>query len=373
MRILYDGSIFGFQAAGGISRFYASVIRRLPAAWQPTLITPVADNASFPVHPRLRVFRWRRFQPTRMSNVLERGYFRAIVSRARPQLVHPTYYSLLTRRLRGPNHFRVRPRCPVVISVWDMIHETYPEMMDPDGFWALRKREAIVAADAVICISEHTRRDLLERIPVPEDRVFVVPLASELDESMAQGGSPPLAAPYFLYVGGRNAYKNFDGLLAAFAKVAPQRAGVRLAVVGVPFLPAESARIAALGLSGRVERLPVVDDRQLACLYRGSVALVYPSLYEGFGIPPLEAMACGTAVIASDRSSLPEVVGDAGLSFDPTSPDAVDALAGHMFRVLDDPGARARLIVQGRARAARFSWDHTATRTIEIYRALAGN
>ena len=161
MRILYDGCIFGFQAAGGISRFYASVIRRLPADWQPTIVAPAGDNAMFPRHPRLRAYRWRRFQPTQVSNVLERAYFRAAETLARPQIFHPTYYTLLTHRMAAAGHFRRRPRCPMVISVWDMIHETYPAMLDPTGFWAARKHEAVLAADAIICISEHTRRDLV--------------------------------------------------------------------------------------------------------------------------------------------------------------------------------------------------------------------
>ena len=337
MRVLYDGTIFGFQAAGGISRFFTSLIRRLPVDWQPSVITPQVNNLYFPEHPRLQVFRWRRFQPTRVSNVLERHYFQAVVRRMRPQLVHPTYYTLLTRRQASANQFYRNYRCPVVLSVWDMIHEVYPRMIEQSDFWAARKREAVQAADAIICISEHTKRDLLARIPIPEEKVSVVYLASDLDESLAHGDEPVPPSPYFLYVGGRSAeYKNFDGLLAAFARVAAQRPEPLLVVTGPP--PPEPAN-------------PRKPPR---------------------GIPPLEAMACGTVVIASDRASLPEVVGDAALSFDPGSPQAAEELAGHMLSLLDSPGRRADLIARGKERAAGFSWDRTAAQTLEIYRRVLG-
>ena len=205
----------------------------------------------------------------------------------------------------------------------------------------------------------------------PKSKVSVVYLASELDEGMIRDDAPPLDMPYFLYVGARTGYKNFDGLLEAFAHATRKRNDFCLAVVGAPFLPEERQRIETLGLSERIRHLPVADDPSLARLYHGSLALIYPSHYEGFGIPPLEAMACGTTVIASNRSSLPEVVGDAGLSFDPTAPQAVEELAAHMLRLIDDPAERARLIARGRVQAAKFSWDRAASQTVEIYRTLA--
>ena len=373
MRLLYDGTIFGFQAAGGISRYFTSVIRRLPSDWQPTVIAPRVDNFIFPEHPHLRVIRWRRFRPSRVSNVLERTYFQSVVRRLRPQIVHPTYYTLLTRRQASANQFRRHYRCPVVLNVWDLIYMAYPDMIEQSAFWAARMREAVLAADAIICISENTRRDLLRYIPIPEERVFVVPLASDLDESLTHGDEPTPPAPYFLYVGGRSAgYKNFDGLLVAFARVAAQRPEPTLVITGYPLTDQEQKRLHDLGLTGRVHWLPTQSDRALARLYRHSQAFVYPSLYEGFGIPPLEAMACGTVVISSDRSSLPEVVGDAGLSFDPTAPDAADQLAAHLFTALDDPARRADLIARGRARAATFSWDRAAAQTMEVYRTVLG-
>jgi hypothetical protein len=143
VRLLYDGTIFGFQAAGGISRFFTSLIRRLPADWQPAVITPRVENFIFPEHPRLRVYRWRRFRPSQVSNVLERTCFQAVVRALRPQIIHPTYYTLLTRRHASANQFRGQYRCPVVLNVWDLTYMVYPDMIENSAFWAARMREAV--------------------------------------------------------------------------------------------------------------------------------------------------------------------------------------------------------------------------------------
>src|SRR5205085_2468268 len=186
--------------------------------------------------------------------------------------------------------------------------------------------------------------------------------------SAAADGLVPARA-YSLHVGARAGYKNFAGLLSAFARAGASLAGASLCVVGPPFAPGEQRRIAELGLAGRVEHYGQVDDNHLAKLYRCSVALVYPSLYEGFGIPPVEAMSCGTAVVAANRSSIPEVVGDAALLFDP---DSADELTEALILLARDPSARESLAARGRERARLFSWEDTASRTLAVYRSVAG-
>ncbi|NEQ19657.1 MAG: glycosyltransferase family 4 protein [Microcoleus sp. SIO2G3] len=208
----------------------------------------------------------------------------------------------------------------------------------------------------------------LERYSLPEDKITVTYLAGEIDASLSYGSEPVPTQPYYLYVGSRTSYKNFDGLLAAFAKVASVHSEVRLCVVGSPFNQTEQQLIADLKLSDRIEHYGYASDRQLAKLYRCSVAFVYPSLYEGFGIPPLEAMSCGTVAVASNTSSIPEVVGDAGLLFDPK---AIGDLADILLFLLDNPIERDRLIEKGYKRAKAFSWDKTALQTLEVYRSVS--
>jgi len=248
-----------------------------------------------------------------------------------------------------------------------MIHEIFSDTMDPHGVVAREKREAILGSDAVLCISESTKSDLLKRVEVPEERITVTNLASEIDASMSYGDEAVPEQPYFLYVGSRASYKNFDGICRALAKIIENRSDIMLCVVGSPFSSKENALIRELGLTKVVENYGVVADSHLAKLYRCSVAFVYPSLYEGFGIPPLEAMACGTVVIAANCSSIPEVVGDAAILFEPSE---TDSLTEALFFVLNHPAKRSHFISKGCERTKNFNWEKTVMQTVQVYRSL---
>ena len=362
MRILYDGQIYAMQNAGGINRYFSNIIRRLPQTYSPTLTTiHQAYNLNYPVHPKLSVYRYQRFRPSRISWRLEKYYFKFLTSLRRFDIAHPTYYSLLTQR-------EVKEySCPVVITVHDMIHEIFAAEMDAKGYEAEAKRKAILAAQAIICVSENTKKDLLERYPIPEDKISVTYLASEIDASLSYGFESVPSQPYYLYVGSRSSYKNFDGLLLAFSKAISVNPDVALCVVGSPFYDAERKLIENLKLTEHIEHYGYVNDTHLAKLYRCSVAFVYPSLYEGFGIPPLEAMACGTVVVASNSSSIPEVVGDAGILFDPK---ATADLADIFLSLLNGSQERDTLIALGYQRAKQFSWDKTVAQTLDVYRSV---
>jgi glycosyltransferase involved in cell wall biosynthesis len=360
MRILYDGNIYIIQAAGGINRYFANIISRLPTHITPVLTTCRRRHLSYPTHQNLDL----RFFPRpeisglrRVSYWIGQQYFRSFTQRQSFDLQHPTYYSLLNYQPIDAYPF------PRVLTVHDFIHERF----EPQHQDAKDKHKAILCAQAILCVSENTKQDLLNYYPFLEERVTVTPLASEIDSSLANGDEPVPPQPYCLYVGSRTAYKNFDGLLTALSQVASVRSELQLCVVGAAFNSQEQAKIAALGLTDRIHHYGQVSDRHLAKLYRCSLTLVYPSFYEGFGIPPLEAMACGTAVIASNTSSLPEVVGDAGILFNPeSSADLAEAL----LLLLNSPLERARLIAKGTLRVKQFNWDKTAAQTLEVYQSV---
>lgn len=364
MRILYDGKVYKMQVAGGVSRYFSNLICRLPKSFIPTLTSYGyhSNRINHPVHPNLKNFNYTELRPKSISCWLEKYYFRAVTAFNQFDIAHPTYYSLLAGQKIG------KYRCPVVITVYDMIHELFSHEIDPTGYQAKVKQKAILAAQAIICISENTKKDLLERYALPENKVRVTYLASEIDASMSYGSEPIPSRAYYLYVGRRVSYKNFSSLISAFAKAVSVQPDIALCVVGSPFTETEEKLITDLQLATHIEHYGYASDRHLAKLYRCSIAFVYPSLYEGFGIPLLEAMSCGTAVVASNRSSIPEVVGDAGLLFDPKS---TSDLTDILLCLLNSSGERDRLIVKGYQRAKEFSWDKTVAQTIDVYRAVA--
>jgi len=259
-----------------------------------------------------------------------------------------------------------------VSTVHDMIHERFSNWFSQNDDTARRKRATVSRASHVICISENTRRDLIELYAVDPNKVSVVYLGYEMLDAGVDSGGVSLAlskfAPYILYVGDRGGYKNCEALLRAYAGSAWLRENFRVVCFGGGLFRADELElIRELSIKpGRIEQVSGGDD-VLAGYYRNAAAFVYPSLYEGFGIPPLEAMALGCPVICSNTSSIPEVVGDAGESFDPGQ---VESIRASIENVLQSSERRAELIRKGSRKCAEYSWDRCASETLKIYRGL---
>lgn len=363
MKILYDGQIYADQIAGGINRYFTNIINRLPQDAQPTLTASYRNNKSnYPIHPNLQLHEFPDFRPSRIAHKLRNQYFRWCNANKHFDIAHPTYYFQLTGESFSDKNGAL------VITVHDMIHELFADSVDVKGYTINAKKNAIHSAHKLICVSENTKRDLLKIYPGVEEKIVVIYEASELLRESSYGSETIPTQPYFLYVGSREkAYKNFDTLLLAFAKAASINSDFLLCVVGSPFNAAEQKQIAELKLTEQIQHYHYATDAHLAKLYRCSIAFVYPSLYEGFGIPPLEAMACGTVVVAANSSSIPEVVGDAGILFEPK---AAEDLADILLDLLDDSSKRERMIAKGFDQNQQFSWDKTAAKTMEVYKSL---
>jgi glycosyltransferase involved in cell wall biosynthesis len=278
----------------------------------------------------------------------------------RPDVVHANNYFCP----RGLDHARL------VYTLYDLVPLDHPEYLTEanrlvcfDGLF-----EASLRADLLIAISSHTRDRFLAHFPhYPADRVHVVPPASRFAGSPAATAAPPVGlAPdgFWLSVGTLEPRKNLRRLLRAFARLSTDRPLVMAGGRGWLEDGLESF-VAELGLTDRVRVLGYVDDDTLAWLYASCFAFAYPSLVEGFGMPALEAMSLGAAVVTSDRSSLPEVVGDAALTVDPEDDDALAAALRHLE---SEPKLRESLRAKARARAQLFSWTAAARRTLELYR-----
>jgi glycosyltransferase involved in cell wall biosynthesis len=234
-------------------------------------------------------------------------------------------------------------------------------------------------ADAVLTVSRASAHDLTHHLGIPEHKLYVTPngvappLADLGDDEVARRlAELGVAAPFFLYVGALNPRKNLGRVLEAFAHFEQTVPEAQLVIVGPDTWWADEtfARAREVRAQGRLAGLRFtgyVEERNLQTLYRKALALVYVSLYEGFGLPALEAMVHGTAVIGSNCSSIPEAVGDAGVLVDPCD---VGAIAAAMERVYASPELRAELAQRGRARAAGFTWEETARRTLAVYASL---
>jgi glycosyltransferase involved in cell wall biosynthesis len=277
---------------------------------------------------------------------------------ARPDLVHETYYQTRASAPKG---------CPVVVTVHDMIHERYHAAFGLGDATSAKKRAAVARADRVICVSENTRTDLIEWFGTHPDKIRTIHLGVSIAPAAPPATPAHLPKPFFLYVGMRGGYKNFANLLSAYASRAALRGGFDLIAFGAdPFGTGEQESIRALGLASQVRHM-TGDDRVLGHLYRRAAALVYPSEYEGFGIPPLEAMGYGCPVLCSHASSIPEIVGDAGSYFDPRR---IDAIADAMEQLVSSQELRTRLVSRGSERARQLSWDRCAAKTLDLYRDL---
>jgi glycosyltransferase involved in cell wall biosynthesis len=230
-------------------------------------------------------------------------------------------------------------------------------------------RPALRRAAALVCISEATRADLVARYPAVAAKAHVTPLAAEpaFAAPVTTPGHPSLDRPYVLAVGTLEPRKNLERLIGAWRRLpVPLRDKHTLALVGPRGWDDERILAAARGADVRL--LGRVSDAELRALYAGCAAFAYPSLYEGFGLPVLEAMAAGAPVVTSSVSSLPEVAGDAALLVDPRDEAAI---AGALERVLTDPALADDLRARGRARAAEFSWERTARATFALLASLA--
>ena len=220
----------------------------------------------------------------------------------------------------------------------------------------------------VLTVSEYSKHEIASWAKVKEEKIINVGNGVGLPFASTGGKYEP-GYPYLLYVGSRKPHKNLPRLLEAYS-IASARRHLRLVLSGNPDR-LTLGEIARLGLSGEVAFTDSSADGDLSDIYRGALAFVFPSLYEGFGLPPLEAMACGIPVLTSNICSLPEVVGDAAVLVDPTN---VEAIAEGIDRVVSDSTLRGALRQRGFARVARFSWEETARKTSGVLRmAVDGN
>ncbi|HEV3475586.1 MAG TPA: glycosyltransferase family 1 protein [Actinomycetota bacterium] len=387
MRIAIDARPAVSAGMTGVGHYARELILRLPG------VDPRSTYVAWYLNARrlARPWRWgRRFFPPR-PNLLERWtpfparWFERLSLRWElPRLEWFLPFDVLF----APN-FVPPPtaRRRVVLTVHDLAFRRFPETAPlATRRWLQRLERALRQAAEIVVVSEATRRDLLELYPVDPGRVTVIHHGIDTDRyrpaSQAEVARVRarlgLDRPYLLFLGGIEPRKNIPRLIRAFASGRVEGGGPDLVIAGasVPWNPEGRQQ-----LEGALREIPVqardrvrmagyIDGRDKVALLSGAEALVFPSLYEGFGFPILEAMACETPVVTSNVSSLPEVAGDAALLVDPLDETSI---AGGIRSVVEDPALRERLRIAGRNRVGLYTWDETARRTASVLHRAAGD
>lgn len=361
------------QRRGGINRLYGEVLPRLTAMGpdiEVVLYLRRQLKSALPSAPRLKHLHERSIYPRRWIYGQSRAQLQLLTrayGNTSPDLFQGTYFSL-------PEALRT----PYVVTVYDTMDEIYATSMYARGLKKLLrlKNECIRAADLIFSISNSTTADILRYHGVDAAKIVTVHLGVSSRFRVIQDDQVKLAfrrrfgldRPFFLYVGNRTGVKNFRRLLHAFAYSCCKNDIDLVAVGGEPtFTEQEQIIMRERGLEGKVKHLRDLDDDSLAIAYNTAEAFLYPSSYEGFGLPVLEAMACGTPVIASKVASIPEVAGDAALY---VHPEEIGEIAEALDQVLQR-ACRATMVQAGLRQARRFSWDDTARLMLDAYRKLA--
>jgi len=369
LNIVMDAIIYQMQAYGGISRLYNEILPRMcdmDNSLHVTLLTdgkclqPLPKHRNIhrkfiipPVHFLLRPGRlWNRILPQARSLM-----WKAWQGNGQGQIWHSTYYTYHTS-WKGKQ----------VITVHDMIHEHFPNLLcrNIDIQFRKEKRHAIQNADAIICVSQTTCRDIQHFYNVNPEHVYVIyhgynPIFVKKPLDMLHQAMP-LQKPFLLYVGERGYYKNFDHLIQVYQRWAGRK-DINLIVIGKAWSVDEKCRLAKLKIQDEVHLLNNVDDEGLCYLYNQAIAFVYPSLYEGFGIPLLEAIACGCPVIASRIPSSVEIADDCPIYFELNQDDSLLVA----FDTALNEGRNSHRVRMGLEHVKRYSWHKTARQTRNVY------
>lgn len=356
MNILYDHQCFAMQKYGGISRVFFEIASRIAQKENVYLyegyhINEYGLEKAEGINVLKAVKKPCIPKTGRLFHFLNKQGLCRQVKSDKYDIYHPTYYE---------DYACGRSR--LILTVHDMIHELFPAYFPDFTVEVARKENLIKKADRIIAISMATKKDLMNIYNVPEEKIDIVYHGNSLRLPVHE--LPLVSSPYVLFVGTRFIYKNFVRMLKAWATSKFCHDLQIVAFGGGIFSKSEMLLIKDLGLERQVMQM-TGDDCMLANLYKYAEAFIYPSEYEGFGLPLLEAMHYGTPVLCSNTSSLPEVAGEAACYF---APEEIDDMREKIDKVLGDGSLRKDLSCKGIAREKKFSWDKCAEETLAVYR-----
>lgn len=390
MKILYDYQIFDMHKFGGISRYFYELFNNfnnfndieytIPIKYSDNIYLNQLDNIKNNISPKrdqYKEFFWNLdFKGKKILYYIKKKFikktdYRKInrelsideIKKNDYEIFHPTFFD--------PYFLDYIKNKPFVITVYDMIHEYFPEHFPLQESNIIKwKEEIILKAKKVIAISNSTKNDILKFIKVDPDKIEVIHLAGSFPFGINNiKVSYKIPEKFILYVGGRMAYKNFYFLLYCISSLLIEDKDLYLICTGGPFNKDEILFFQNHSLEKKIIHYNV-DDSMLQHLYKNALAFVFPSIYEGFGIPILEAFSCGCPVISSDRSSLPEVGSNACEYFNPKDKESIFSA---VKKVIYNEDLRKDLIVKGHKRLKLFSWKECSEKTKVLYESILNN
>lgn len=359
MKVLFDHQIFSMQKYGGISRYFANLHCSLDArgASESKLGLLFTGNA-YLKNQQLPAASINKFiKKSSLRFEYNKWYCNYLLRQNSFDVLHPTYYY---------PYFLKSLKKPFVLTVHDMINELFPEYFATDPITKY-KGVLIERADHIIAISECTKNDIRKFYNINDDKISVIHHGYQMHITDRQPDKYTIEGDYILFVGDRYGYKNFDPFIKTAAPVILKHSIKLICAGGGAFKNEELELINKLNIANNVRQLPV-NDNQLAHLYKNAAAFIYPSLYEGFGLPVLEAFFNNCPVIMSNTSSLPEVGGDAAEYFNPTDEQSIAVAIEH---VINNNKRQDELRVKGKERLKLFSFENCFQKTLQVYRALA--
>lgn len=362
MNIIFDFKIFLQQNYGGPSRYFFNLfeyINKRNNKYNAFIISPVYYNE----YLNSSIFKDKiigtKFPKIKFTGVLSNKINRLLsnffIEKKHPSLIHTTDYQIYSKK----------KKYPLVVTVHDLIHEIYHKDFGKKNDF--RPKEKILdIADHIICVSQNTKKDLIKFYKVDEKKISVVYHGNTFYEFVHNRINPIFQFKYFLYVGGRKRYKNYFSVIEAFKSNKQIYNDYKIIFVGGgKLLESEKKKLVENNIDlSKLIFLDRTNDQDLFNLYKNAVALIYPSFYEGFGMPIIEAMSIGCPVISSNSSSLTEVFGDAAISFTPSS---ISELTNNIEKIAFDNDLRKRIIDLGFKRSQKFSWERCIDKTLTIY------
>lgn len=363
MKVLYDHQIFTWQRYGGISRYFYEIMRNLPPQIKIKNSTILSDNyyiknndiiKHHSIIP-MKEFEWKKqlySKVNKISSIIT-------LKTSSYDIFHPTYYD--------PYFLKFIGNKPYVLTVHDLIHEKYPLLFSKDDITIKQKNKIICNATKIIAVSENTKKDIIDFYNVSSSKIEVIHHGFELKiEDKSISSKLKLPDRYVLFVGERNRYKNFDNFATALSILMRNDKFLYIVCTGIPFTIEEEFLLKKLKIIDRSIQYSV-NDSELVFLYKNALAFIYPSLYEGFGIPILESFSNDCPVILSNASAFPEVADDSGVYFNPLNNDSIcEAIRS----VIYNEEVRRKLIEKGRKRLQQFSWKFAAKKTENVYKSI---